>query len=109
MMKLYPKQSVCPHCRTVYRYADVRELMWKKKTACYHCRKEFAVKRRSLWLLALEMTVIYALLNLLMIGVIQGISLLGMFLINMLPALAAVWLMPYYVELKKIQSKDKKK
>lgn len=55
------------------------------------------------------MTVIYALLNLLMIGVIQGISLLGMFLINMLPALAAVWLMPYYVELKKIQSKDKKK
>lgn len=30
MMKFYPKQSVCPHCRTVYRYADVRELMWKK-------------------------------------------------------------------------------
>lgn len=37
---------VCPYCHTVYRYGRVRKIERKEKTVtCYHCKKEFRVKR----------------------------------------------------------------
>ena len=102
-MKCYPKQSVCPHCGAIYRYTDMKGLMWKKQAACYHCHREFAVKRRGIMILTLEMLAVYALLNLILIGAVRGVSLIGMFIINMIPALAAILLMPAYVELRKIK------
>ena len=28
IMKLFPGQETCPHCKTVYRYADLKKLVF---------------------------------------------------------------------------------
>ncbi len=100
-MKLYPKQSECPYCKTVYRYSDVKGLAWKKSEKCYHCEKKFKISRKSILFLALEILIIYALLNLIAIGVIQSVSFISLFIMNMIPAVVAVVLFPLYTEFKK--------
>ena len=66
-MKIFPAQSVCPHCKTVYRYGDLNAIKFKKQT----------------------------------VGFVQGLSLLALFIINIIPAAAAVVLLPLYLELRK--------
>ena len=100
-MKFYPKQSVCPHCGTIYRYSDLKPLKWKKQTACYHCGKMIRVSKISLWILVLELLLIYALLNVIAINVLHTVTLLPLFIMNVAPAVAAVILVPFYLELKK--------
>lgn len=104
-MKILPKQSVCPHCKTVYRYSDVQSLAWKKRASCYHCKKQFRVSRKSFLILALELVIIYAIMNVIAIGVVESVSFLSLFIMNIIPALAAVVLLPLYVELIKDKNK----
>ena len=99
-MKWFPKQSVCPHCQTVYRYADVKRLTWKRQAPCYHCQKMMTVSRKSLWILAAETALVYLILNIVMLNAVRGVSFFGLLLVNCLPALAAVLLLPGYIELK---------
>ena len=80
-MKIFPAQSVCPHCKTVYRYGDLN--------------------KAGVWWLLLEMLILYALLNVILLGFVQGLSLLALFIINIIPAAAAVVLLPLYLELRK--------
>lgn len=105
-MKFYPRSSVCPHCGTVYRRADLKKLLWKQQAVCYHCRNTMRVSRKSLWLLAAETAVVYAVVNSIVISAVRGLSLLGLFVINLFPVLAAVWLMPYYIELQTDNQKN---
>lgn len=100
-MKWYPKQSVCPHCQTVYRYKDMRQLLWKQSAACYHCHKPMRVSRKSIWLLAAETALVYILLNAVMLNAIKGVSFFGLMLVNCIPALAFVLLLPAYTDLYK--------
>ncbi len=100
-MKIFPAQSVCPHCKTVYRYGDLNAIKFKKQTVCYHCRKTIHVKKAGVWWLLLEMLILYALLNVILLGFVQGLSLLALFIINIIPAAAAVVLLPLYLELRK--------
>lgn len=99
-MKWIPRQAACPHCQTVYRYADAGSLLWKKQAQCYHCKKTFTVSRRGFIALALETALLYALLNAIMLNAVRGVSLLGLFIVNIFPALAAVFLLPAYIKLK---------
>ena len=98
-MKFYPKSSVCPHCGTVYRRADLKKLLWKQQTVCYHCRQTVRVSRKSLWLLAAETAILYAIVNIIAISAVRGLSFLGLFVINLFPVILALWLTPYYIEL----------
>lgn len=108
-MKFFPKASVCPHCGTVYRRADLKKLLWKKQAVCYHCRKSMRVSRKSFWLLAAETAAVYAIVNVIVLNAVQGLSLIGLFVINLFPALAAIWLMPYYIELQTDEKTGHKK
>ena len=108
-MKLYPKQSVCPHCNTVYRYSDVKKIIRKKSAVCYHCGKSFKVSKSGLWMLALETAVIYALLNIAAIGAIKGLNFLGLFLLNIIPVTIAIILAPLYISLTGDKDKEKNK
>lgn len=103
-MKLYPKQCECPHCKTVYRYNDIKKLMWKKSAECYHCRETFGISRKSLWILALETAAVYALLNFILLSFIKGLSFFALFAVNLIPAIAAVILAPLYIEFVKDKS-----
>lgn len=107
-MKLYPKQSVCPHCGTVYRYSDIKKIMLKKSAVCYHCGKSFNVSKSGLLILALETAAVYALLNIAAIGAIKGLNLIGLFILNIIPVTAAFMLAPLYISLTGGKDKGKK-
>jgi hypothetical protein len=47
------------------------------------------------------MLIIYALLNVILLGFVQGLSFLALFFINIIPAAAAAVLLPLYLELRK--------
>lgn len=100
-MKLYPKQSVCPHCKTIYRRAELDGLKWKKQTECYHCHKKIRVTRKGFFMLALELLAVYALLNVIMLGAVQGVTFWALFIVNIIPAAAAIILLPLYADLEK--------
>lgn len=100
-MKLYPKHSECPYCKTIYRRTELKEIKNKKTVECYHCKKSLKVSKKSFFILAVEIVIIYALLNVAAIGIIGNISFLSLFIMNTVPALAAVILLPHYIELTK--------
>ena len=106
-MKLYPSSSACPYCKTVYRYADTKKLVSKKTAKCYHCGKDCRVTRKSVWFLALELLAIYAAINAVAIGLMQTVGFLPLFIMNIIPAVAAVYLIPLYIELKKEEKRKK--
>ena len=100
-MKLLPKQSKCPHCQTVYRYGDLKKLMKDKKTTCYHCKKKVKVSKKSFLILAAELIVVYAAVNIFSMLLIKSLSFPMLFIINLIPTAAAALIMPLYLELTK--------
>lgn len=108
-MKITPKQSVCPHCDTIYRYSDLNKIKFKKSTECYHCGKALRVSRMSLWILAAELIIIYAIMNAIALSVMNIVSFLALYIMNMIPILAAVFIIPLYIEIIKIKKPEKKK
>ena len=52
-------------------------------------------------MLALELLVLYAIVNVLMLTVVTGVSFWALFIVNMAPAVLAAVLLPLYAELKK--------
>lgn len=106
-MKLYPSGTVCPYCGTVYRYADTKEFIRQKTARCYHCQKSCRVSHKGFWILAAELLAVYAVLNAAAIGLLQMVGFVPLFIMNVIPAVAAVYLLPLYVELKKEEKRKK--
>lgn len=107
-MKFLPGHSECPHCKTVYRFKDINKLSRKGDNECYHCKKTFRVSRRSCFILAAEMMLVYVIINLIAVGMMHTVSLIPLFIMNLIPAITAVLLFPYYTELIKSDKKEKK-
>lgn len=105
-MKFYPKQSACPHCKTIYRYNDLSKLKFKNEAECYHCRKAIHISKKSLLILLAEMLVICVILNVVLTGAMGIVNFWIVYVINMIVVLAAVFILPLYIEINKA---DKKK
>jgi predicted nucleotidyltransferase len=43
-MQIFPAQSVCPHCKTVYRYGDLNAIKFKKKRDAFCSEHESELK-----------------------------------------------------------------
>ncbi len=100
-MKLLPKSCTCPHCGAIYRYGDIKKTMRKKSDECYHCKKRFKVSKAGFLWLAIELAALYALINIFALSLLNMQSVLPLFIINIIPAAAAVYLLPLYIELRK--------
>ena len=83
-MKLYPAQSECPYCHTVYRYSDLRKLKNAKTKECYHCKKTFQISKRSVWSLAAGILIIYSIINGVAIGLMNTINIFPLFIMNLI-------------------------
>lgn len=108
-MSFIPKNCVCPYCKTIYRYGSIKKIMSNKKESCYHCKKIFYISKKGFLWLALEMLAVYALLNFFAINVMQSLNFLSLLLLNTLPAIAAILLLPLYIELTKTEKEKEKK
>ena len=47
------------------------------------------------------MIIIYAIMNVIAIGLIESVNFISLFIMNVIPALTAVMLLPLYIEMKK--------
>ncbi len=97
MAKLFlPSLPVCPYCKTIYRYGDVGSLVLKRTGSCYHCGKSFKISKKKLLILLLEFLILYALIDLFFIGVAK-VTLVVLFIINVLLVAAGIVMIPYYI------------
>lgn len=91
-----PSLPICPHCKTIYRYGDVRKKILKKEEECYHCKKKFKISKKKLIIMFIEYLVILIAVNLLLIS-FAGVNLITLFIINVILTALAVMLVPYYI------------
>ena len=104
-MKLYPAQSECPYCHTVYRYSDLRKLKNAKTKECYHCKKQFAAKKIYKAIPIAIACIVMIIVNLILFHTTADISKGTFAMIVMTDAaviLTAFVISPLFVRLKKL-------
>lgn len=94
---------VCPHCKTVYSYKEVKENNKKKLIKCYHCKKEFKNNRRGLIILGLMVLVLTAAFNVFMLNNSSDIfvSVVLIAVISVIAVLIGILLIPFFIGYKK--------
>lgn len=92
---------VCPHCKAVYRYGDVRRLIKKRETTCYHCKKNFKICRSKIWLLALIFVVICIAVDIIFLNVFINMTVIAVYVINVILFIIALTLKPFYIKFKR--------
>lgn len=105
MMKL----PVCPHCNTIYRYGDVKNLIYKKGETCYHCKKNFKVRKIKILILFLIIALITAIFDFFELYVMTGTSFLTLMITNIIALTIGVLLIPFFVRFEKTDTKTKRK
>ena len=95
------KLPVCPHCKTIYRYKDVKKEEVKKECTCYHCGKKFRVSKKKILILFLIISLITAIFDVLVLYMVAGTSLIGLIIINIIAVSVGFFLIPYFAEFKK--------
>lgn len=95
------KLPVCPHCKTIYRYKDVKKEAVKKEFKCYHCGKKFRVSKKKILILFLIIALITAIFDVLALCMIAGTSFIGLMILNIIAVTAGFFLIPYFIEFKK--------
>ena len=94
---------VCPHCKTVYRYKEVKENNRKKVIQCYHCKKEFRNSRAGIIVLALIVCVAAALINVFILNITSDnfVSIIPISVISVIAVLIGMVLVPFFISYKK--------
>lgn len=92
---------VCPHCNTVYRYGDVRGLMIKNESACYHCKKNFKISKGRIWLLVLILIAVCTAVDIISLNVFTNMTAVGVFVINIILVAIALAITPFYIKFKR--------
>ena len=95
------KLPVCPHCKTIYRYSDVKKELSKKECTCYHCGKKFKASKKKILILFIIIALITAIFDVLSLYMIAGTSLIGLIIINIIAVTVGFFLIPYFTEFKK--------
>ena len=98
MMKL----PVCPHCNTIYRYGDVKNLIYKKGTTCYHCKKKFKVRKNKILILFLIIALITAIFNLFQLYMVEDLSFIALMITNILFVTAGLFMIPFFISFEKM-------
>lgn len=95
------KLPVCPHCKTIFRYKDVKKEAVKKECTCYHCGKKFRVSKKKILILFLIIALITAIFDVLALYMIADTSFIGLMILNIIAVTAGFFLIPYFTEFKK--------
>lgn len=109
------KLPVCPYCHTVYRYKRVRKIDRKEKTIiCYHCKKEFKVKRlKGTVVLGAIVLVLAVMTNLAILNSLENLNLTPLIVSTVAYVILGLILFPFFIDFKKIKktepSKEKQK
>ena len=95
------KLPVCPHCQTIYYYDEVMKSTKQKTMECYHCKKEFTVKKwRGRFILMSVVVAVMAVIDVLLLCVIKMQSAIPIMIFTVICVLCSLLLLPYTVRYK---------
>lgn len=94
---------VCPHCDTVYRYAEVRKSLFKKNIKCYHCEKHFAVSKSKLMLLLIIIIAAALTVDFFELYFVSSLSAAALIITNIVIVTIGFLLIPYFLKYKKLK------
>ena len=95
------KLPVCPHCKTIYRYKDVKKESVKKECTCYHCGKKFRVSKKKILILFLIIALITAIFDFFELYVMTGTNFITLMITNIIALTIGVFLIPFFVRFEK--------
>lgn len=96
---------VCPHCRTVYSYKEVKKNNRKSIIQCYHCKKNFKNGRAGIIVLALIICIAAILINIFVLNISSDnfISIIPISVISVIAVLIGILLVPFFISYKKVK------
>ncbi|MBQ9673326.1 MAG: hypothetical protein IJV39_01735 [Ruminococcus sp.] len=96
------KKPVCPHCKAIYDYKEIKSQKNNSKVQCHNCKKTFTVKKTGGFVLLMSITFVLAIvLNIFMLSVVGVKSLIPLLVITVLLILIALFVQPFFVRYKK--------
>ena len=97
------KLPVCPHCKTVYRYKEVKENNKKKTIECYHCKKEFHNSRAGIAVLAVVVCIIAIIINIIILNCSSGLisSVVPISIVSIIAVIIGMLMIPFFISYKK--------
>lgn len=96
------KLPTCPYCNTVYRYGDVRKIQYHKGHKCYHCKKDFKISRKGVWLLLLIVTVAAVFINVFQLYATPSLNFFLLMAVDIITVLIGFFLIPFFINFKQI-------
>lgn len=101
------KLPLCPYCKAIYRYGDVKRITHNKGCECHNCKRKFSVSYiKGRIIIILITAVILIALNLLLLNFVNGVNIIACLIINALFIGLAVILFPFTVSFKKIDGEE---
>ena len=94
---------VCPHCRTVYHYGDVRKSKREKVIQCYHCNKNFVQSRKGFIILFAIAAAVAVLINIMILSRNDDIigTIVPITIVSVIAVISAMIFAPYFITYKK--------
>lgn len=101
------KLPVCPYCKAVYRYGDVRRKNHNSTIKCHNCNKNFKASYfKGRIIILIVAAVVLITLNSLIFNFIKGVTLLGCLIFTAVFISITFLLFPYTVRYKKIDDDE---
>lgn len=98
---------VCPYCKTVYSYKEVRKNKNEKIIECYHCKNNFRVSNiKGYAVLALIVATVAVTLNLIVLNLTADFisSIFPLVIISITAVLVFILFGPFFSEYKRIKN-----
>lgn len=101
------KLPLCPYCKAIYRYGDVKKTTHKKSVECHNCKRKFRVSYIKGRIIILSVAAaLLIILNMLIMNFLSGATISGCFITTVIFVGITVLLFPFTVRYKKIDGQS---
>lgn len=101
------KLPVCPHCHTVYRYGDVRQVMNKKQYECYNCKKTMIISKKGYWKIIVAALLLSSLSTFVIMSIFENATVIAPYIATVIWIIAAFFARPFFIKF--ISNEQKKR
>lgn len=101
------KLPVCPYCKTVYSYKDVKNNRNNKEIECYHCKNKFKqIKISGFAVLAIILIISAVIINLIILNLTAKFitSIIPLMVVSIIAVLLFMLINPFFIKYKEIKN-----
>ena len=100
---------VCPYCKTVYSYKEVKKSIGKRKAECYHCKNAFKPNLTKKTVISgIVLLIVILVLNMIIIKILSGrnSSILPLYIVDLFFVIGFYFLLPFTAGFKKLKENE---